>query len=282
MPPKIKISSFDLLSQVEEAKEKFTQQKKNGWTNRVSKKPIIKQNKGVGLRVNKDTEAILTDDHIRVKMALERKSRLYEKMQRGDMGEGPECLIDFSQKWEEEKISRNEEEEEEEEEDLVETTDEFGRCIWVPAHQATRIDQFGRVRMVGKQATVPYGFCLCVFLTNSENVIRGDHIQAAPNLDDKKMKEILEEPDTVPEVHYDGTREIRTKGVAFYQFSQDEELRQQQMADLQSARAETEYEREMNGAIEPETRRIDDPMERLERELKLEKKGEEWLDNLGL
>jgi len=83
-------------------------------------------------------------------------------------------------------------------------------------------------------------------------------------------------------VHYDGTREIRTKGVAFYQFSQDEELRQQQMTDLQSARAETEYEREMNGAMEPETRRMEDPMERLERELKLEKKGEEWLDNLGL
>jgi len=181
MPPKIKTSSFDLLSQVEEAKEKFIQQKKNGWTNRVSKKPIIKQNKGIGLRVKKDTEKILTDDHIRMKIALERKSRIYEKMQRGDIGEGPECLIDFSQKWEEEKIDR--EDEDEDEEDLVETTDEFGRCIWVPANQATRIDQFGRVRMVGKQTTVP------------ENVIRGDYIQAAPNLDDKKMKEILEEPD---------------------------------------------------------------------------------------
>jgi hypothetical protein len=44
-------------------------------------------------------------------------------------------------------------------------------------------------------------------------------------------------------VHYDETKEIRTKGVGFYRFSKDEEERQEQMRALKQLRLETESKR---------------------------------------
>jgi hypothetical protein len=51
-------------------------------------------------------------------------------------------------------------------------------------------------------------------------------------------------------VHYDAAKEVRAKGAGFYQFSGDEETRRQQMAELKSARTETEMTREETGAVD--------------------------------
>jgi hypothetical protein len=51
-------------------------------------------------------------------------------------------------------------------------------------------------------------------------------------------------------VHYDAAQEVRAKGAGFYQFSGDEETRRQQMAELKSARTETEQTREETGAVD--------------------------------
>lgn len=50
--------------------------------------------------------------------------------------------------------------------------------------------------------------------------------------------------------HYDSTRENRAKGAGFYQFSADEETRNQQMEELRSARVETEKTRQEVGAVD--------------------------------
>ena len=56
-------------------------------------------------------------------------------------------------------------------------------------------------------------------------------------------------------VHYDGDAEIRNKGVAFYQFARDEEERRRQMAELNKSREET-VERRMRTLIMKEQRRL--------------------------
>lgn len=51
-------------------------------------------------------------------------------------------------------------------------------------------------------------------------------------------------------LHYDATREVRAKGAGFYQFSGDEETRQQQMEELRKVRGETEKTRQGTGAVD--------------------------------
>jgi len=49
-------------------------------------------------------------------------------------------------------------------------------------------------------------------------------------------------------LHYDASKEVRTKGAGFYQFSGDEETRRKQMEELKTARDETEKTRQELGA----------------------------------
>jgi len=46
-----------------------------------------------------------------------------------------------------------------------------------------------------------------------------------------------------PDEHFDSRKEIRTKGVGFFQFSGDSEKRKEQMDNLESERLETEKQR---------------------------------------
>lgn len=55
--------------------------------------------------------------------------------------------------------------------------------------------------------------------------------------------------------HYDGDAEIRNKGVAFYQFARDEEERQRQMQELRKLREET-VERRVRTLILKEQRKL--------------------------
>jgi hypothetical protein len=49
-------------------------------------------------------------------------------------------------------------------------------------------------------------------------------------------------------IHYDASKEVRTKGAGFYQFSADEETRRKQMEELKVTREETERTRQELGA----------------------------------
>jgi Domain of unknown function (DUF4078) len=55
----------------------------------------------------------------------------------------------------------------------------------------------------------------------------------------KRDKEVTPPPDE----HFDGRKEIRTKGVGFFQFSGDAEERKRQMDELERDRQETEKRR---------------------------------------
>ena len=62
-------------------------------------------------------------------------------------------------------------------------------------------------------------------------------------------KEFTEENNPL-NIHYDASKEVRAKGAGFYQFSADEEIRQQQMEELKGAREETGKTRAEFGAID--------------------------------
>ena len=74
-------------------------------------------------------------------------------------------------------------------------------------------------------------------------------------VDEEKAREINEREDkgtpacstmliVVEDVHYDPTAEVRTRGVAHYTFSSDNATRAEQMAALNTARDDTEIQRE--------------------------------------
>ena len=59
----------------------------------------------------------------------------------------------------------------------------------------------------------------------------------------QKIQDDLAESLKVPTQYYDASKENRSKGAGFYQFSADEETRKKQMDELNSARVETEEKR---------------------------------------
>lgn len=199
---------------------------------------------------------------------MEEKARLYAAMKRGDYvpkdGEAPP-LVDFDRKWAEaqEKKGRgagaasSEEEEEEDDDDddddddnidreIISYTDEFGRT-----RQGTRAEKARMEQRIRAQA---YGAAELERMSARprapENIIYGDAIQAEAfhAHDEAQMEALARKRDrslTPPEMtHYDANGEIRTKGVGFFQFSKDEEVRQKEMAGLAAERERTERERE--------------------------------------
>ncbi|KAI4254253.1 MAG: hypothetical protein L6R42_007276 [Xanthoria sp. 1 TBL-2021] len=82
----------------------------------------------------------------------------------------------------------------------------------------------------------------------STTLIHGDVIQSSAFNPDitiaAQMDELARKRDrslTPPlETHYDASKEIRSKGVGFYQFSTDEESRKREMGELEGMRGETE------------------------------------------
>lgn len=74
-------------------------------------------------------------------------------------------------------------------------------------------------------------------------MIYGDYMPTF-TVDEEKVREIQEREDKVEDVHYDPTAEVRTRGVAHYTFSSDNATRAEQMAALNTARDETEIQRE--------------------------------------
>lgn len=71
------------------------------------------------------------------------------------------------------------------------------------------------------------------------------------------INEALAEGNKPLNTHYDSTREVRSKGAGFYQFSADEETRKKQMEELLAARGETERNREDLGAVDLKPGEVD-------------------------
>ena len=191
---------------------------------------------------------------------MEEKARLYASMKRGDYvppsdgrtNKEENGLVDFDRKWAEEQEAGKEpnydtssdDGGDSEEEELVEFEDEFGRQRRGTRAEAARESRKRNAQAYASEELAQYS----VRPARPENLIHGDTIQtAAFNPDEPvaaQMETLAKKRDrsmTPPEeVHYDASKEVRSKGVGFYTFSKDKEGRKREMEALEKERAETE------------------------------------------
>lgn len=175
-------------------------------------------------------------------------------------------LVDFDRKWAEQggeepvaanNTSSDEGSESQDEQEQVEYTDEFGRTRTGTRAQTARILRQQRAahaaraelsEMRGRPVLGQHDDDDDGTGAQSQQVIYGDTVQVAAFNPDhtiaeqmaalaaKRDRSLTPPPDT----HYDASKEIRSKGVGFYQFSQDNEGREREMHSLLKERADTE------------------------------------------
>ncbi|EEB09303.1 fungal protein [Schizosaccharomyces japonicus yFS275] len=207
----------------------------------------------------------VTEEELRKsKEALEHKAKLYDDLVRhggpnvheeeqGDTEMG-DYLVDFTKKWAESNEGENEQ---------MEIVDEFGRTRKVSIFEAgsTLLDQSEKYK--------------------PEHVIYGDYMPEF-HIPEETMREIWSHKEKLAE-HYDASKEVRSKGVGFYQFSLDEMERQKQFESLAELRQQTIQVQEM-----PRTdtfyyymRHLEERKERLRQEYN-RRIGENWLDTTAI
>ncbi|MCJ1253271.1 hypothetical protein MMC24_001082 [Lignoscripta atroalba] len=246
----------------------------------------------------------------RSKRTMEEKARLYAAMKRGDYipPGGPSnkdehlTLVDFDRKWAEDEAagrsanydtssdSDNDNDSEHEHphsqkaDELVTYEDEFGRLRHGTRASAAREAR----RQTAQSHAAADAAQFSARPAMPSNLIYGDTVQAAAFNPEEPlaaaMEEIARKRDrsvTPPEeVHYDATKEVRSKGVGFYQFSGDKAGRRREMEGLEGERRETERRRgEREGRKEGRRREVEE-RRRVIREKRGEKMAERFLDGL--
>ncbi|KAG4305830.1 hypothetical protein PORY_000740 [Pneumocystis oryctolagi] len=271
-------SSVDLLAELSRVRDKFEQEKsgklnKTRDSNQSRKKLLTRSNIGVEFRAAKDEldqqENILGIKIEASKAALKQKAIKYEMMRRGahDMNvkglAAENLLVDFDKKWAEQQeldtsSSSESNETDEENNPWIEYIDEFGRTRTIRKIDLPR-------QATPEQDTVP------------ENLIYGDFIQTF-NPDKEKIQEILERPEESLEAFYDSKKEIRTKGVGFYQFSKDAKKRKEERDTLKAEHKFTELMKQnMEQAYDRRKRKLDERKKEIERKRR-KNIGEQWLN----
>ncbi|KAI9102591.1 hypothetical protein DFS34DRAFT_609749 [Phlyctochytrium arcticum] len=237
-------SIVDLKAELFRKKEEFDKQKlRTGSTIRpTSSKPIKKPAKNIGVehRAKKDEQELAAlDPSIESNwIALQRKAKLYDQLRKeSDLGkdrEDPDSLVDFLQKSLEDKEKGNTTPEVRD----VLGDDEDNDDPWMEA-----IDEFGRTRIIRKSQASELG----LKFTKAGGGSVSEDTSDGPSLlsDDMRMEMEREEwerrmrEEESKGTHFNSRSEIRTMGVGFYQFSQDEQQRKRQMDELKNIRDET-------------------------------------------
>ncbi|MCJ1250243.1 hypothetical protein MMC30_007469 [Trapelia coarctata] len=260
---------------------------------------------------NAEIGTVDSDTLHKSKRKMEEKARLYAAMKRGDYippshktrgagnGEG-EPLVDFDRKWAEEEAAgkdanydtssgsddgASDTEAAPEDKEMVEYTDEFNRLRRGTKAEAARES---RRRLAATHAEEELQ-SMSARPAAPAKLIYGDTIQAAAFNPDAPIQAAMEElarkrdrsatpPD---EVHYDASKEVRSKGVGFYAFSGDKETRAKEMAALEAERKETERRKVER---EEKVRKRREEVERRRREVaskRGEKLADAFLDELG-
>lgn len=256
-------------------KEDIYKQKK------VTKKPLKFTAKPVSC--NSATEAELA----RSRAALERKAKQYEKLKRGKRVEGDDQLVDWDRKWAEDGGDSSFEDTDSDDEDpwkgykegdpVIEWKDELGRDRTVPKAWAEKQER--KLREEEESSVQP---------VMPESLIYGPTIQTqafqsavpgvtARNLVEEHQRKIENEQ---MEKHYDANAEVRTKGVGFFNFSQDERKRKEEMEALERERQKTENERLER---EEKKRKRKEEIEKRREMVKNKRRqgvGGKWLENM--
>lgn len=236
------------------------------------------------------------------KRKMEEKARLYAAMKRGDYVEirrgyvndedrGP--LVDFDRKWAEEQEggegaeddTSSGDDDSENDDELVEYQDEFGRTRKGTRAEIAREERRRRIQANAEEELAE----MSARPKMPANIIRGDAIQAeAFNPDaalERQMEELAARRDrsqTPPEdTHYDATKEIRSKGVGFYQFSKDNDARKKEMENLGETRKQTEaWEEERKQNREKKEADFDETKRR-EKQRQSERDANAFLKSMG-
>ena len=217
---------------------------------------------------NSEIGALDYDTLHRSKRKMEEKARLYAAMKRGDYvppkrginDDESGALVDFDRKWAEEEAAGKEasydtssdDGGDSEEEEMVDYVDELGRPRRGTRAEAARE---AREQRMAANAQAELEEMSARPAMPSSGVIYGDTVQSAAFNPDVQASSAManlaakrDRSATPPEeVHYDATKEVRSKGVGFYQFSKDKDARDREMRQLEKDREETirrERERE--------------------------------------
>lgn len=231
---------------------------------------------------------------------MEEKARLYAAMKRGDYvpsgGDSSKderlALVDFDRKWAEDEAAgrptnydTSSDSGESGDEELVDYEDEFGRLRHGTKTEAEREKR----RLTRATRAEQESADLSARPSMPQNLIYGDTVQAAAFNPDEplalQMEEMARKRDrsaTPPEeTHYDATKEVRSKGVGFYQFSGDKEGRKREMEGLEGERAETERRRVEREAERERRRGVLEERRRVVREKRGVRLAERFLEGLG-
>ena len=233
----------------------------------------------------------------RSKRKMEEKAKLYAAMKRGDVEDTDgKYGVDFDRKWEDSQLRGEEGEGEEEEEDLddeeqeesgpVEYTDEFGRLRTGTRAEAAKVQRAAQSKAV---AETPSDRFTARPLAPS-NVIYGDTIQHAAfdpeapvaaqmaELAKKRDKSLTPPPDE----HFDASKEVRSKGTGFFQFSGHDAERKRQMEGLERKRLETERKRgERRQKLEERKKEVEARRKEIQGR-RVKRKADDFLNELGV
>lgn len=272
--------------------------------NRGSKKRAAADTLDGGQRHQKDIGAVDSTILQRSKRQMEEKARIYAAMKRGDYvpskklksglaGEA-EPLVNFDRKWAEadeasakpnDETSSGSDDGQSEDEELVEYEDELGRHRKGTRAEALR-EQRHRRGLINAERNLTE---MSARPAMPNNIIYGDAVQAAAFNPEEpiaaKMEELAQKRDRSatppPETHYDATKEVRSKGVGFYQFSGDKEGRARELENLQLEREETmKRQKERTERKDARKQEIEERRQ-LIREKRGEKLANRFLDSLG-
>jgi hypothetical protein len=230
----------------------------------------------------------------RSKRKLEEKAKQYRAMKRDGYiaGEGgqDELLIDFDQKWAESQRQGKETDDSSEAEsddgqgETVEYEDEYGRHRRGTKAEALRMER----RKLNKARGAEELDRMSARPSMPSKLIYGDTVQVEAFDPDEpiaaQMEELAKKRDrsmTPPEQkHYEADKEFRIKGVGFYSFSKDADLREKEMAALEQERQETERVRkEMEQRKEKRRQEVEERRKAIG-EKRAKKQAESFLDGL--
>ncbi|XP_046739009.1 coiled-coil domain-containing protein 174 [Diprion similis] len=205
----------------------------------------VRTKKSKTKKIKIEKELIDTDDikaHKKSKLMLEAKARLYENLKRSHSNKNEHFLVDFENKpeSEDEKFDSDDYEDanSDPEEDWVEYEDCFGRtrkCLRRDLSKMQEKDEFVKHEVMKKSQGD----------TEVEDIRPPDVIipPKEPEIEimRRKWEEQTEKLTEKMNIHYQDILfdEARAHGVGYYEFSQDEEMRAKQQANLDALRKET-------------------------------------------
>lgn len=272
-------------SRPSKTKSLFANSNKN--VSKRAAKDLADNDRGYGGKTSEQLGGGVSErDLARSKKKLKEKAKLYEAMKRGDFNDdNGEGLVDFDRKWAEhpsDEESENEDDanEEDDGDEIVEYEDEFGRTR---KGKKSHVEKEKRREATAKKAAEEVAARDAV----PEGLIIGNTIQtgafATANFSAVPTSSMLSsalppEEEYDLETHYDASKEVRTKGVGFYQFSTNTMERSVEMGELMNERKRTGEERKM---VEEKKKRRREEVEARREEVKRRRRvkvGESWLE----